>query len=745
MPRLSIPPAHSISDNTFPTEEETGEGSSAGEEMEDGAFEVRENERFSQVSGKSKLASKPKVNGSANPIDRPKYASMSSASFATYQPPSAKRQRKPSGSILGSISAFFHHKQPSDPEKREDGEVPKTQRQIPKWQTRTDKHLAHNGNGKAKDNTDSDDDGFPMPRRSPIVVSSPLPLPSPPRSPASPPPAPQRLKKGSGDSGKRKERGTSLSPIIEPAEPGKSAGENMERRNSRKSRKIRNVPEPGFSSQDSGQESSPTARHAPATREMSRPPAFAPPPAKIKRSNSISKQGAALPAALPTESPLSLSRNSSVSKRSITSTVSAPVNLSNLSRGKSTIHPATNPHRHGSNAATHKRAASYDVKPDVADATPGPAAKTRRRNISGPSHVSIPSRAGKSQTHGGEQSLMSIVEGVSRQNRESRTHQDPNQLLFLPRAPPPVSASLSLLELEESPTTPKASQMPTSKPAPPLHVEKEKQRTPSERSLPLTPSVSTPAAQHLHKPSPDLKPLRSALRSTSRSPSPPIAPLSLSPPPAIPARSKLRPPPTPEMITKALPEGTRPINGISLPNGNIANAVDDDDTSSISSYETTQEIPREGLDSDEGTDTPHPTPYLLSLPAPVSAPALPPKDINNTTVGGSQVSQSTDSTATSSTSAPLRRKSVRMSLPPTFSTTPPAFDENDEMPGRGRRYEPWSPPLEVEPPVWRSKIKEPVEREVWHDSSGSEDEEYNKAKRLLNRVSKPKSKKKRAA
>lgn len=219
-----------------------------------------------------------------------------------------------------------------------------------------------------------------------------------------------------------------------------------------------------------------------------------------------------------------------------------------------------------------------------------------------------------------------------------------------------------------------------------------------------TPSVPPPTIPVVHQPSPEMKPLRSALRNSSRSPSPQLALL----PPAIPARSTLRPgPAVPPKASEAANAG--------------------DDASSISSYETT----REAWDEDD-VSTP-----VQKYATPTLAPAPPPKAVQAQALiaGGSDISQSTNS---STTTGPVRRKSVRMSLPPTFSTTPPALDEVGEDNEPARRYEPWSSSAAVgkayQRRTWSSRVRE--ERDVWQDSSDEdEDEEYSKAKRLLSKFS----------
>ena len=373
---------------------------------------------------------------------------------------------------------------------------------------------------------------------------------------------------------------------------------------------------------------------------------------RLKKAN-----GMALSPGLPTEA--SLSRNSSLSKHSITSAASAPVNLSH----GATIHvaPATM-HR---SRSSHQRSASLDASHSRPAAESKPAHKR-----TGTGAVFPTARAG------GEASLMSIVEGVAKQNREHAQRQDPNRLLFVAKAPPPVTTSL---EPDPAP--------PVRLPPPPAKIERE----PSERSVPLTPSLPPPQVPVLHQPSsPEMKPLRSALRNSSRSPSPQLKPAPLP---------LVRPP-----LRRAL----------DMPD-------DGDDVSSVSSYETT----RETMD-DEELRTPvqasaaqFPTPTAT----PTLPPAVPPKPASPPANGnGSEASQSTGS----STAGPTRRKSVRMSLPPTFSPTPPAVDDADEP--IVRRFEPWSSPV-YSGGDWSSRIREG--RDVWQDSSEDEDEEYSAAKKLL--------------
>jgi len=135
----------------------------------------------------------------------------------------------------------------------------------------------------------------------------------------------------------------------------------------------------------------------------------------------------------------------------------------------------------------------------------------------------------------------------------------------------------------------------------------------------------------------------------------------------------------------------------------------DDDATSISSYATG----REDFDEDSTPLAEH-APELSPLP-----PPPPPHDIVGSDLSGS---------STTTEGAPVRRKSVRMSLPPTFSATPPAIDENSDEDARGR-HSPWGPSSQ-----WSTRIHDGQDRDVWQDSS-EEDEDYSRAKRLLSRMS----------
>ena len=106
------------------------------------------------------------------------------------------------------------------------------------------------------------------------------------------------------------------------------------------------------------------------------------------------------------------------------------------------------------------------------------------------------------------------------------------------------------------------------------------------------------------------------------------------------------------------------------------------------------------------------------LPPPPPPPHDPPSDLSASTAS-SQIH-----------TAPARRKSVRVSLQPTFSATPPALDDDEShAPWGGREESKWG----------RKHGAAGEEKDIWEDSS-EEDEEYRQARRLLLRAGKKKSK-----
>lgn len=175
-------------------------------------------------------------------------------------------------------------------------------------------------------------------------------------------------------------------------------------------------------------------------------------------------------------------------------------------------------------------------------------------------------------------------------------------------------------------------------------------------------------------------PLRSALR-TSRTPSPVPSPV-----PVGNDADKTEP----ATMREAPKEGSRG-----------ASPVSPRDSVSVSSYATGRESLDEGfVDADERPTSVRLSAPVLTIPPP---PADPP---------------------------PMRRKSVRVSLQPTFSPSPPALfdddrdtDQDQDRNGHGSGS------------GFGSGRRQP-----WDDSSSDEDEEYNRARALLSLVGKEKGK-----
>lgn len=312
--RLHIPPAHSISDHTFPVEEEEPGGGSSADEEEDG-YEVRENERFAKRS--SKVGKKTKSSMDGHNDGREKFSSVSSASA----PPgsTAKRTRRTSGhgSVLGSIAAFFRGAPPADSEQRAANESSPTKK-YGRWQTRTDKHLAKKGKGKG---SDSDED-LTIKQRSPVVGFNHPPMISSGSA--------QKLKKASAEPSRRTVKSFSMTHI-EPVDlsQGVLSDGGVDRRNSRRTKKVRRA-SADHAMSDPETLPTPTKKKKPPVDiqivehrgKDASPTTLTASPSRTRKSSlghASQKPNGSLPAALPTEAPLSLSRNSSLSKRSITS------------------------------------------------------------------------------------------------------------------------------------------------------------------------------------------------------------------------------------------------------------------------------------------------------------------------------------------------------------------------------------------------------------------------------------------
>ncbi|KAG5635877.1 hypothetical protein H0H81_009814 [Sphagnurus paluster] len=185
---------------------------------------------------------------------------------------------------------------------------------------------------------------------------------------------------------------------------------------------------------------------------------------------------------------------------------------------------------------------------------------------------------------------------------------------------------------------------------------------------------------------PAKSPLRSALRNPSRTPSP------LPPPHMLPLPQS----PPPER-TLPRPDHTSDTDG----------EHGDDESASVSSYETSREVFFDAAEDVE--DIPPPPP---PHDPPVHANGSPPE-------------------------VPRRRKSVRVSLKPTFSPTPPALEDEDDQAevwwANGGSKEKGKARANGETSRW-GKAEAGVETpDMWQDSS-DEDEEYTRARSLLSRL-----------
>ncbi|KAK7039341.1 hypothetical protein R3P38DRAFT_2613630 [Favolaschia claudopus] len=354
-------------------------------------------------------------------------------------------------------------------------------------------------------------------------------------------------------------------------------------------------------------------------------------------------------------------------------------------------------------------------------------------------------------------SLMSIVEDVARANRDgwkgynsvSSSGSGSGGLVEV-KAPRPeasnirgrtVSTGASIDGLPRAPGSlflPSASAYTT--PAVPASFAGPEAVGSSGTSGTASPASSLTPSSSLKRPA--KSPLRSALRVTTSpisAPAPPPAPLSAP----IPVKA-----PPPLLVPVPIPVPAPILNGVGTANGKgkgkekavVEDEVpgkaqdDSDDGASISSYET-------GIETfnDDGDETEHeldhgkpPTPppheyangHIPFHDSPVQIQTQ--QLIEDYGYGGSDLSASSASTPTGSTVAPQRRKSVRVSLQPTFSTTPPAIDDTDDEDDTESRHAPWSRPR-------------PDPADIWDDSS-EEDAEYQKAKKLLTRISRKEKK-----
>ncbi|OSC98126.1 hypothetical protein PYCCODRAFT_1439618 [Trametes coccinea BRFM310] len=709
---LQIPPAHSIGEFELPNgtihstiEEETGGGSSADEDEPAVPVEVHENPRFT----KGKPKTKPKPTPSPAPVPPSRHVSFSlrgpkaSTSENLLGDPSSLRggdsptkKSKTRSGVFGSLAALFHvGGSRNEPEDLLRASPTKAQS---RWHTRIDRNLA-----AARRGDDSDDDAPALSHSYAPRTASPLPF------------LDSSGQNGGADSHRLKKRATKRGSVQAPppsrtmnTDKGYSSDTVTESVSKARAKGGRQNAHAKPASEDGVSGSAAKASSPRRGASMSAGPLD---PTRARKAPNVA-------AALLSEGGTSLSRNSSVSKQSIASAATAPP--------RTPAH-ASSPSPLGRQGSTsRKRTASLNVSPSSSNGTPSTPSK-HKRTVSTSGTPTPP----RNTLTNGEASLMSIVEGISRFNKQSALAQDPSRLLVVPKAPGPVNVSVSDSDFSMVRVASKQHSPESSSPSPRPRLKKEGQSeaTNYRNSLLMSASVSAPSlpieTASQPKPLPAKMPLRSALRNASRSPSPTKVPLS----PEAPAVPNGKP-----IVASPEPPATIPrsVTASTITPATMAKRRESD-VSSISSYETG----REELDDE--------------VPPPESAqpPLPPPHEDAHDTAGGSELSNNSTASTASTASPPVRRKSVRMSLPPTFSTTPPAIEDTDEdedgagTPGK-RRHEPWSsrggPPTprpEAAPPMWGSRIERNGTRDVWaaDSSDESEDAEYSAAKRLLSRLS----------
>ncbi|KAL5492714.1 hypothetical protein ACEPAI_4161 [Sanghuangporus weigelae] len=344
--------------------------------------------------------------------------------------------------------------------------------------------------------------------------------------------------------------------------------------------------------------------------------------------------------------------------------------------------------------------------------------KHRRRTSLG--HVSSP------PTHG-QMSLLSIVEDVTRQNRQAWLSTNPNNLLIEVKAPKSVYDTLNL----DNPASEVASQEKARSDVGnngavrrresslrPQLMDEWRNSLPASNSEPYLPLKRLPPTP---LPAPKA-PLRSALRNRSASPNP----ASLTSP------RNGSPVPNPSPLQSGNSSLTPPRPSAARNDSGESTVKDDDAASTTSAYETGHE------DFDSGPPTP--TGQPKSLPQlngydrqQQQQQSLPNGHVAESKSDGSHLSGSdTVGTAT----PPSRRKSVRVSLRPTFSPTPPAVTDYEED------RSPWAPePPQKSESRWVSRRSTENAAGtgpgagVWQNSS-DEDEEYTRAREMLSTASK---------
>ncbi|KAG1838228.1 hypothetical protein C8R48DRAFT_838642 [Suillus tomentosus] len=433
----------------------------------------------------------------------------------------------------------------------------------------------------------------------------------------------------------------------------------------------------------------------------------------VTRRPSVKRQ--ITPTSSPQAQPLDLSRASSLSMRNSVRSAPNQVAVKPQHRRASTDLSGNLDSGNGETPREGypRRSASltYGAAPQHLGDSPGTARSRSKRTPKAVTiHPPLPAKGSTSV------SLMSIVEDVARQNRNSRgatvtgsSSPSPSTTkLEVPRAPipgVPINAMWSSkLSHDRLPVRSGSLDIPrapgsvfSASQSFPVVPGAQGTARPKHETPPRRPSIgkgshksaAVPGSEFRKTSRPAVSPLRSALRNSSRTPSPSPAQLSdirkrgadVSAEDSKPrGRTPERDAPEERTPRPARPGQANELNDISI--------RDSVSMTSISSYRTAEESPIEGG----------------------STPPAPQHDTESSTV---------------STETPTRRKSVRVSLQPTFSPTPPAL-EDDEAHGR---Y-PWS--SAKKDCDNHDESSEPV---IWQDSS-DEDEEYSRARKLLSRAGK---------
>ncbi|TBU37843.1 hypothetical protein BD309DRAFT_973136 [Dichomitus squalens] len=737
---LSIPPAHSISEYAVPNgtahpatiiEEGGGSSEEEGEDPDSVPVEVHENPLFTKGKGKGKAPASPIPSRHVSFSIR-KHSETNIPAASSFRSESPTKRR----GVLGSLAALFH----VGSSRSSDVGAPSSaspSKADSAWRTRIDKHLASAQRGDS-----SDDEQLSHPYSMHASSST---------KGLQPDGEMARLKKRS-KRGSVQTQGSSRMALPDKGYMSDTVTESMSKAARTKPQRKRSVSKPptieGVRSLRPQDEAGPSSG------------------SRLKKSPAVNNVFAAegLGSA-------SLSRNSSISKQSVTSTASAPARTSPAAHGRAKTDPA------------RRRTTSLDVQPSK----PGPSHK--RTASASTSTGAAPSAAGSQLTNAnGQPSLMSIVEGISRLNKEAALKQNPNHLLVVPKAPGRINVAYSdsLGELPVIRTTPPQPQpearaqaqanggSPSPRPRLKRAGQQEKPEENNYRNslllsasvsaptLPLSGSTSVTAAGAINQaraeasskplPGSPKMPLRSALRNASRSPSPNTA-VRTSPDRARPQDTTAA---NASPAQQTGPSTSKPAQTYPAPAPPSAERPTmnrrESDISSISSYETGREV-FVGSDT-EGDDSPALPPIPMLVPGSVSAPGPGPEPTPNGHADahqqdGSELSRSTASTvqthqapgdaqtgAGTGAEPPRRRKSVRMSLPPTFSATPPAIEDTDEEAPQSSSHAPWSPPqrsVQRGGGGWGSKIEEAGARDLWADSD-EEDAEYSAAKRLLAKV-----------